>query len=193
MNATSASVPDTCAMAFKEWAGVCHALTTGQQTLILRKGGIAEESGEFVPDQKLFWLYPTYVHEVEQGLLPEATRPKPPVDPSNVTISALAQVESIGFLGKESGLDALEGLHVWKQETLLKRFHYRSPGLWVLGVRIYHRPEPAIVTVTPEQTGCKTWVHLESSLSTTGVVPVLQDQDFSDRISRLQSILAANR
>ena len=30
-------------VAFKEWASVVRALETGQQTVILRKGGIAEE------------------------------------------------------------------------------------------------------------------------------------------------------
>jgi len=187
-------IPDPCDVAFKEWAGVCDALTAGEQALILRKGGIAEERGEFVPDHRWFWLYPTHVHESEQGL----NRPQPPpqtgtATPSTVTISALASVESVGFLAHESTLDALVGLHVWKHETILKRFHYRKPGLWVLGVRIYRRPEPVEIAVTPEQLGCKTWVPLETALGTQGLLPVLGDQEFSERMSRLQSILTVDR
>ena len=35
-------LPETCSIAFKEWAGVCAALAEGRQSLIVRKGGIAE-------------------------------------------------------------------------------------------------------------------------------------------------------
>ena len=57
-----------CAVAFKEWAGICDALGAGRQCVILRKGGIAEGPGGFAPEHDAFWLYPTRVHEAEQGL-----------------------------------------------------------------------------------------------------------------------------
>ena len=34
-------------VAFKEWAVICHRLGAGEQSLLLRKGGIAEEGGVF--------------------------------------------------------------------------------------------------------------------------------------------------
>ena len=49
-------LPVTCAFAFKEWAGVCAALESGRQSVILRKGGIADGPGGFVPDHEAFWL-----------------------------------------------------------------------------------------------------------------------------------------
>ena len=62
--------PESCAVAFKEWAGVCDALIEGRQTIIIRKGGISEGAGPgvFVPEHAEFWLYPTWVHQAEQGL-----------------------------------------------------------------------------------------------------------------------------
>ena len=54
--------------AFKEWAVICQALAEGTQALILRKGGIAEEGGEFRIEHNRFWLYPTYVHQQENGI-----------------------------------------------------------------------------------------------------------------------------
>ena len=36
-------------IAFKEWAAVCRALASGRQSLIIRKGGIAEAGGVFAP------------------------------------------------------------------------------------------------------------------------------------------------
>ena len=58
--------------AFKEWAIICQALAEGRQALILRKGGIAESTGEFQLEQMRFWLFPTYVHQQRSGIKPEA-------------------------------------------------------------------------------------------------------------------------
>ena len=61
---------ESCRIAFKEWASVCDALLEGRQTIILRKGGISEGTapGLFVPEHSEFWLYPTWVHQAEQGV-----------------------------------------------------------------------------------------------------------------------------
>lgn len=67
-------LPVTCDVAFKEWASVCEALASGEQTIILRKGGIAEGPGGFTVEHRAFWLYPTFVHQAEQGL--RATPPR---------------------------------------------------------------------------------------------------------------------
>ena len=53
----------TLSIAFKEWAVICRALAEGRQSLILRKGGIAEAGGQFRPEHDRFLLYPTYFHE----------------------------------------------------------------------------------------------------------------------------------
>ena len=47
--------------ALKEWAVICRALAEGRQSLLLRKGGIAEAGGAFQVEQPRFWLLPTYV------------------------------------------------------------------------------------------------------------------------------------
>src|SRR5205814_10220299 len=59
-------------IAFKEWAAVCLALASGRQSIIIRKGGIAEAGGAFAPEHDRFWLYPTYVHQQQTGLRPDA-------------------------------------------------------------------------------------------------------------------------
>ena len=33
---------ESCAVAFKEWAGVCDALIAGRQNIVVRKGGSAK-------------------------------------------------------------------------------------------------------------------------------------------------------
>ena len=48
---------------FKELASVCHAITQGQQTVLLRKAGIRESTHESAFQPKSFYLLPTQYHE----------------------------------------------------------------------------------------------------------------------------------
>src|SRR6476646_1534337 len=48
---------------FKEWAAVCEALGRGRQSIILRKGGIAEGRDGFSFKHREFFLFPTWFHE----------------------------------------------------------------------------------------------------------------------------------
>ena len=56
--------------AFKEWAVICRALTTGRQDVILRKGGIVEPGGRFQVLTDDFYLFPTFVHQSKDHLIP---------------------------------------------------------------------------------------------------------------------------
>jgi hypothetical protein len=189
-------LPEACGVAFKEWAGVCAALAEGRQSLILRKGGIAEGPGGFAPEHAAFWLYPTHVHEAEQGLraVPDAGfQPAPtaarPAD--TVAIQSLAVVEWVGLVAEAATLPALQELHAWTEETVLKRFHYRRPGLWVLGVRLFRQPRPTVLTVTADHAGCRTWVPLDPPLSTAELRPVLDEEEHARRMERLRTLVAA--
>jgi len=183
----------SCSVAFKEWAGVCDALADGRQSIILRKGGIREEPGPgaFVPEHGEFWLYPTAVHQAQQGLR-QADVPRAPSDTASrsiVPIGLLARVDLIGRVRDESVLPALEDFHVLTAETVRSRFQYRTPGLWVLAARIWRR-EPAFeIASTPEHAGCKTWVILDEPLPTSNLKAALDDGAWSLRLARLRRIL----
>ncbi|MBX6312736.1 MAG: DUF1802 family protein [Isosphaeraceae bacterium] len=191
MTTTLPKVPETCAIAFKEWEGICAALAEGRQALILRKGGIAEGPGGFRPEHEAFWLYPTRLHEGQQGLAVEPPTPvgPPPGEPEMVPLRSLAVVASIDYLERPESLEALAPYHLWTEETVRKRFFYRRPGLWVLGVRVYNRPTPWPVAVTPEQRGCKTWVPLDNPPPTAGLVPALEDVAFHRQIEAIRDAL----
>ncbi len=181
-------LPGTLAIAFKEWAGVCDALASGRQAIILRKGGIEEGPRGFVPEHPMFWLYPTFVHEGEQGLKAASTSPKPG-DSGAVMIGALAVVESVDRVDDLGVLLGLDSLHAWTEETVRKRFEYRKPGVWVLGVRVYRRHEPWTVEVTPAQLGCKSWVPLEHPLATSGLAPARSEAEATEDRARLAAAL----
>jgi hypothetical protein len=183
----------SCSIAFKEWAGVCDALAHGRQTIILRKGGISEGPGPgaFVPEHDEFWLYPTAVHQAQQGLrFPgEGAAPADAGAGPMIPIGVLARVAWVGRVRDEARLLALEEFHVLTAETVRGRFHYRTPGLWVLGARIWRRQPPFEIAATPKYAGCKTWVVLEQPLSTSGLVAALHESEWSTRMTRLRTIL----
>src|SRR6516164_4165918 len=58
--------------ALKEWAVICRALGEGRQAILLRKGGITESEGEFRLEHRRFWLYPTYLHQQQDGITADA-------------------------------------------------------------------------------------------------------------------------
>ncbi len=154
-------------VAFKEWAAVCRALAEGRQSLILRKGGIAEQGGTFRPEHERFWLYPTYFHEQQRkGLKPEfvplidaAEADRPP--PGVLRLTYFAEVTGVRFIDRLEDALALDPLHVWSEETVRQRFHYRAPGLYVLAVRVFRSRSPAELPENPAYAGCKTWVELD--------------------------------
>jgi hypothetical protein len=177
-------------IAFKEWAAVCRALALGRQAIILRKGGIAEAGGRFEPEHNRFWLYPTYVHQQHGGLKPDcddliraAEADRPPA--GTLRLSHFAEVRGIYHVQKLFGVQLLDDLHCWSEDTVRKRFEYRTPGLYVLAVRVFALPEPHELPERAEYTGCRTWVDLGRDLPTDAAKPVLSDGHFDDLLLSL--------
>jgi hypothetical protein len=169
--------------AFKEWAVVCEALATGRQSLILRKGGIAEENGEFQPEHRRFWLFPTYLHQQAEGLRPEAVARLAVIEADRpaAAVVRLSHFVEVPVVYRAENLEALLRLspyHVWSEQTVAQRFHYRRPGLFVLPVRVYRADTPIEVPLLPEYEGCKTWVDL-GELRTVEGTPVLSNAEFA--------------
>jgi hypothetical protein len=188
--------PESCNVAFKEWSGVCDALIQGRQTVILRKGGISEGSGpgQFAPEHTEFWLYPTWTHQSQQGLrsLGEQTtdtRATAPNPDGSIPIRGFVRLDLFGYVKSEDDLAALRPFHCLENETILKRFHYRKPGLWVLAARVWRQDPGFSVFPTREHAGCTTWVILEQRLPTAGLTPVLDDTQWAQECHRIRSIL----
>lgn len=180
--------------AFKEWAVVCKALADGKQALILRKGGIAEAGDQFKPEHDRFWLFPTYLHQQEQGvkapymqLMKEVQKEHPPQ--GTIRLSHFVEVPGVYQVSDLTPLLLLNHLHVWSEETVRARFDYRHPGLYVLPVRVYRVPQAHELPDTPHYAGCRSWVELDQALSTKGAVPVLEDKPFHDLLNKLDAVL----
>ena len=180
--------------AFKEWAVICKALAEGRQALILRKGGIAETGGTFHIEHARFWLFPTYVHQQETGIRPEAApvlhevlaeRPREGV----IRLTHFAEVTGVYHVRQLVPALMLAHLHSWSEETVRKRFAYQTPGLFVIPVRVYRAVEAHELADTPTYQGCRSWVELEQALSVRDAVPVLTEDAMRDLHQSLDLLL----
>jgi hypothetical protein len=171
-------------IAFKEWAVVCRALAEGAQSIILRKGGIHEGREGFRIEHREFWLFPTQFHQQPEQLTTAAEpiwrRTMAEAPPAGtIPIGHYVVIEKVHEILDETQLDRLGGLHIWSDATIHERFHYRRPGLFLLLARVFEIPKPHILNDTPYFAGCRSWVELPESLSTTDAVPVLPDEQFA--------------
>jgi len=185
--------------ALKEWAIVCRALAEGRQTLLIRKGGIEEIKDGFQVTHREFWLFPTYVHQKAADLVPavhaefeEVQAAQPPVD--TVPFQLFATVEHVVKAMDLDRLRTLERHHILSWDCIASRFTYRNkPGVHVMTVRVYRRPEAITLQNTPRYDGCVSWVDLDEALSTEGCTPVLSDAEFTARLADIRARLEGVR
>ena len=148
---------------FKEWSLVCDALGRGEQSLILRKGGIAEGRAGFSFAHREFFLFPTFFHE-QVGKLRTAAVALP-ADNGEIAISLFAKVGRAVVIRTLEKADALAPLHVLSPEVVRERFQYKQAGLNVAFVRVFRLEQPWRPANDPRFGGCRSWVHLPESPS----------------------------
>lgn len=181
--------------AFKEWAVSCHALQEGRQTLLIRKGGIREEGGIFRMNDPEFWLMPTYEHQNAALLQPEwlpalEAIQAAPRQMGAVKLSAYAVVDTIAVARDDAQVNALAQEHIWNPTYVQMRFDFNPyDPLYLVLLRVYRLPEPLIIPMLPDYEGCKSWVTLAHSYTTTDATPVLSDIEFSSRRTALLDLL----
>lgn len=186
--------PASLSVAFKEWAAICQALDEHQQCLVLRKGGIAEEGGTFQVEQPDFLLYPTYFHEHAAGIkadyqdaLETAEAERTP--PGTIAFRHYARVTDVRYVKELDMALALDPFHGWTADIIRQRFEYRTPGLFVLIVRVHRLNEREYRIEKPEYAGCKSWVTLDVPVPIAGAIPVLTDADFTQQRQQIQQVL----
>ncbi|MCF3648532.1 DUF1802 family protein [Synoicihabitans lomoniglobus] len=153
--------------AFKEWHAIVGALVAGEQSIILRKGGIAEGRGGFTAKSNRFWLLPTRFHAQAEKLKPAADRYLPSHDddssddPPEVSLNAFAELTAHRFLTAWSKVAALNAQHLWTESTVRERFDWsKPPGIHLLTVQVHRLLTPVKFRLTAAQAGCKSWVEL---------------------------------
>ena len=169
--------------AFKEWAAIVAALGAGAQTIILRKGGIAEGRGGFDPARAArFWLYPTAFHAQREKLKPAAEpffAAYVPVMPP--VLEFYAELAAHRFLADWPAVAALDPQHLWTEATVRERFEWSRPaGLHLLVVRVYRLDAPMPLPAGLDPGGCKSWIELPlGDPAARPARPVLDDVAFA--------------
>jgi len=146
---------------FKEWALVCEALGTGRQSIILRKGGIAEGRAGFSFQHREFFLFPTFFHEqLERVRFPGAVF-LPAALPNEIEIRYFVKVDETRVLTDWEEVRALEPLHILKESVVRERFDYDdAPGVHVAFVRVFRLNPAWRFPDAKAYGGCRSWVQL---------------------------------
>jgi hypothetical protein len=178
--------------AFKEWALVCEALGGGLQSLIVRKGGIAEGRDGFSFREKEFFLFPTWFHEqISRTRLPEST-PLPEEPGEELEIRYAATIEWCGMVDDWEKVRALESLHVLAEAVVEERFKYEeAPGVHIAFVRVFRLDPPHRLKNEKIYGGCRSWVDLPEP-GECAMVSVISDEEHSRRRAVLAGILGVS-
>lgn len=178
-------------LALKEWALAVKALDAGRQILLLRKGGIHEK--KLITIHSEFFLFPTYVHQMVQGVVAEAANTWPEVQteqPSRDTLKIYnyTMVEDVVCLDDFERLPGLQRFHIWTPETISRRFFYKNPGLYLFLLRVYRLPRAYTLPMLKRYAGCRSWVDLQEKIPTAGAVPVLSDRAFAWQVQEIRAV-----
>lgn len=174
--------------ALRDWAVAVKALTEGKQILVLRKGGIAEETRDFRLVSDSFYLLPAYEHQKPE-LLKEAYRggigeTLADWNPEEGTVRVGAYAEAVVDIEirDQETLDRIRNYHIWTDAFAEERLRWkRSKPLHLLLLRVYAADEPVEIPMLPSYSGCKSWVSLEGEAlpARPDWKPVLDDEAFA--------------
>ncbi len=190
-------LPKQLTTALKEWAVVQRALLEGHQLLLLRKGGIVEETGDFDLRAETFLLYPTYEHETErlgdvqpcfgQWLQEEEAR-KPGRE--HVRIEAVARVTDVLRVDDREKLLKLAPQHIWSPQFIHGRYDWEPyKPVFVLMLRAYALAEAHLLPVRRGYGGCRSWIELAAPIPTADATPALSDEKYARRRELTRKLL----
>lgn len=182
-------IGETMSIAFKEWAIICETLGAGEQSIILRKGGIHEGREGFSFKHPEFFLFPTLFHEqISRTSLPAST--PIPGKAGEIRIGQFARVEWTATITLLETALGLREFHVWNEEVVRERFHYdEAPGLHLAFLRVYRCEPRWEFADEAKYGGCRSWVTIPDAPPGMELVPVLADEEHARRGEGLRRVL----
>lgn len=186
-------------MALKEWAVVCDMLAEGRQTVVLRKGGIAEDAGpgRFTLDYDRFALFPAWEHQRAEGIKPAYRDRVEEFDqePSTLTLRSFADVEHVWQVPSRRAFDQLDHLHIWDKPQVDMRFNYKPERpLYLVALRVWRLAKPKTIQMSSEYWGCRSWVPLVDAdhVDETDAEPVYQQEAMQRIVNRIEHAFQAD-
>ncbi|MEM7700042.1 MAG: DUF1802 family protein [Verrucomicrobiota bacterium] len=156
-------------VAFKEWEVVIDAIAKGEQTVLLRKGGISEGRAGFQWLHPQFFLYPSRFHEQVDQVRPQTDGKPRFLAPDSGRLEKVdfrIWIETIetGRLADWEQVCAWEPWHIWKRSTVRDRFEWGDePGISYAKIRAWKLPQPWLLDDRKSFGGCRSWFGLPAS------------------------------
>lgn len=177
----------------KEWAAICTALTDGTQVLLIRKGGLREESGIFRVEAERFFLLPTFEHQRAELVLPQHLSLLTSIAPPShdvVKLTGYGVAHAFYRAETEEQVRALAAYHIGNENYVRQRFDYNPyDPLTLLVVRAFRLPRPIELPYTKAFGGCRSWIDMGDSITVVGAEPALSDKDFELRCREIDAIM----
>jgi hypothetical protein len=176
----------------KEWAIVCEAMGRGEQSVMLRKGGIAEGRAGFAFRHSEFFLFPTFFHEqLGRTRLTDAEIPQE--REGEIEIRFFARVVAVKEITSWKMAAVLQPLHILQQSVVRERFDYDDrPGLHVALVRAFRLEPSWTFPNLARYGGCRSWVSLPECPEATHFEPVLTDQEHAKLVEKFARLLLSS-
>ncbi|MDB6155066.1 MAG: hypothetical protein JWL90_3519 [Chthoniobacteraceae bacterium] len=176
---------------FKEWTLICDALGNGTQSIILRKGGIAEGRAGFRFQHDDFLLFPTLFHEQAAKLKvpPNTALPEARGDQS-LEIRYRVKVEWTRDLADLELVRQLAPFHLWRDEIIEERFYYdEKQSVSLAFIRAFRLSEPFVFEDSPRYGGCRSWVNLPELPLSASFEEVISEAAHRQRERELLAVL----
>ena len=186
--------PASMSIGFKEWTLVCDSLGSGGQSIIIRKGGIAEGRAGFRFQHDEFLLFPTLFHEqVAKLKLPPGT-PLPALRADGRhEVTLRARVEWTQGVADFAIARRLAPFHIWQDSEIGKRFRYGEEkgktGVSVAFVRIEKLSAPFVFPDSPKFGGCRSWIELPAVPEGITASPILDETTHRLREEEIRAVL----
>ena len=195
---------------FKDWTLVCNALGRGDQSIIIRKGGIAEGRAGFRFEHPEFFLFPTLFHEqvAKLKLPPETALPALRGDGQH-EVALRVRVEWTQDVGNLATVEKLAPFHIWRDSEIEKRFRYELPasqgaglrtggesrkcGVSVAFVRVEKLRAHFVFPDSPKCGGCRSWIQIPEAPDGITFSPVIGDATHRARESEIRVALGLQR
>jgi len=176
----------------KEWATVVRALEKGDQTILLRKGGILDVKSGFKIESKKFLLFPTQEHQEFNYIKSqfhkylEQVKSKPPKNGFN-KITSYAEILDEADISSEETIKKLTTFHIWSDSYINERRNWKPENpMKAVFLKIYKIPEITI-QLKSEYQGCKSWININEEIPIGKTV--LSDIEIKPKLDKFKEIV----
>ena len=178
--------------ALKEWATVVKALENGNQTVLLRKGGILETDSGFNVESKKFLLFPTYEHQQHDSLKSQFYGYLSDVRENRLgkevnKITSYAEVVTESNLADLQKIESLSPFHIWSDSYIKERMNWMpEKPMKAMFLKVY-KIQQSEIPLLIEYQGCKSWIDI--NVNAEGGRSVLSDKELDEKLKQFREIV----